>query len=208
MRGQRCFLSGCTACLRIIPARAGPTHLSLSVMVSAADHPRSCGANTLTLLRAIYPSGSSPLVRGQHQHDLLPTPFLRIIPARAGPTSMSPYPLIWFADHPRSCGANQTESGRQIWSNGSSPLVRGQRHRPGADRQRHRIIPARAGPTTGQPLPDIALADHPRSCGANFGDAFGVVAESGSSPLVRGQLDAHTYLSVCIRIIPARAGPT
>ena len=147
VRGQRCFLSGCTACLRIIPARAGPTHLSLSVMVSAADHPRSCGANTLTLLRAIYPSGSSPLVRGQHQHDLLPTPFLR-------------------------------------------------------------IIPARAGPTTGQPLPDIALADHPRSCGANFGDAFGVVAESGSSPLVRGQLDAHTYLSVCIRIIPARAGPT
>ena len=140
-------MSGCTACLRIIPARAGPTHLSLSVMVSAADHPRSCGANTLTLLRAIYPSGSSPLVRGQHQHDLLPTPFLR-------------------------------------------------------------IIPARAGPTTGQPLPDIALADHPRSCGANFGDAFGVVAESGSSPLVRGQLDAHTYLSVCIRIIPARAGPT
>ena len=208
MRGQRCFLSGCTACLRIIPARAGPTHLSLSVMVSAADHPRSCGANTLTLLRAIYPSGSSPLVRGQHL-DLAPGHLpLRIIPARAGPTSTRPSTHTVPTDHPRSCGANVDVSVSVDLVCGSSPLVRGQPDRKRPADMEQRIIPARAGPTTQARCRPPATSDHPRSCGANHRAATPGHRPCGSSPLVRGQLRRCFWSRGRVRIIPARAGPT
>ena len=50
---------------RIIPARAGPTNRSDGSEVHHADHPRSCGANSLFSVASINHLGSSPLVRGQ-----------------------------------------------------------------------------------------------------------------------------------------------
>ena len=112
---------------RIIPARAGPTPSRTGWPRSWADHPRSCGANIVVVRELQCSSGSSPLVRGQHQHDLLPTPFLRIIPARAGPTPRGAYPHLIQPDHPRSCGANIGQFFIVLSRYGSSPLVRGQR---------------------------------------------------------------------------------
>ena len=193
---------------RIIPARAGPTSHSAEADRQSADHPRSCGANLTAVTGTSIISGSSPLVRGQHQHDLLPTPFLRIIPARAGPTWRRTQGPRAAADHPRSCGANHLNITPRVEQFGSSPLVRGQQFIDVSDSFECRIIPARAGPTMFVSSRAFSNADHPRSCGANttrrpYGQYAG-----GSSPLVRGQLGACDIHVSRERIIPARAGPT
>ena len=95
-----------------------------------------------------------------------------------------------------------------VLASGSSPLVRGQR-RPADGRRRHeRIIPARAGPTESPSKHQMALSDHPRSCGANMGGNPEAEAQFGSSPLVRGQRRRTRCHRLRRRIIPARAGPT
>ena len=91
---------------------------------------------------------------------------------------------------------------------GSSPLVRGQPMPYDRPVSELRIIPARAGPTLTICLTVTSVTDHPRSCGANVRRAVRVEAENGSSPLVRGQLQAYDADSLSERIIPARAGPT
>ena len=72
--------------LRIIPARAGQTRVSVSGLTSTEDHPRACGANCWALTRVTNTAGSSPRVRGKLHggfHEVAPS---RIIPARAGQT--------------------------------------------------------------------------------------------------------------------------
>ena len=73
---------------------------------------------------------------------------------------------------------------------------------------RPRIIPARAGPTELGRVIRNAIADHPRSCGANITVQMVESAENGSSPLVRGQRALCGKPIDLTRIIPARAGPT
>ena len=72
---------------------------------------------------------------------------LRIIPARAGPTTTFKPTRRATPDHPRSCGANFLQFGNDGFDFGSSPLVRGQRAASPCTRAWPRIIPARAGPT-------------------------------------------------------------
>ena len=177
-------------------------------MARQPDHPRSCGANSYKPRTMSSASGSSPLVRGQLGFERGLPAFGRIIPARAGPTTVDLLDARGKADHPRSCGANRHDQIVGILHGGSSPLVRGQ-HTPyiiGVNKKR--IIPARAGPTARRAGESKEQADHPRSCGANFlqfgNDGF----DLGSSPLVRGQQTFITRNLPVRRIIPARAGPT
>ena len=134
---------------RIIPARAGPTLTSLAYMPVAADHPRSCGANTAGQPVSVGLVGSSPLVRGQLAYIIVICTAVRIIPARAGPTKWCYIILHKFPDHPRSCGANAVACACEVLPDGSSPLVRGQQTRFNTNGTAIRIIPARAGPTSG-----------------------------------------------------------
>ena len=153
--------------LRIIPARAGPTRSTGKTPWVSSDHPRSCGANERKYQSAHISSGSSPLVRGQLGFERGLPAFGRIIPARAGPTTVDLLDARGKADHPRSCGANRHDQIVGILHGGSSPLVRGQ-HTPyiiGVNKKR--IIPARAGPTARRAGESKEQADHPRSCGAN-----------------------------------------
>ena len=209
VRGQPATDNVAAGDVRIIPARAGPTYITVDFDRASTDHPRSCGANVLSRLRWRGHFGSSPLVRGQLVLQLQRQRHARIIPARAGPTFLRgcKYPI--YADHPRSCGANPVSfdvipvSQRIIPAragancacrvistkrHGSSPLVRGQPVIFPPLSVRARIIPARAGPTPFAISVASSVADHPRSCGANlmFSSAFFI--SSGSSPLVRGQL--------------------
>ena len=71
-----------------------------------------------------------------------------------------------------------------------------------------RIIPARAGQTHPDASAVQRAADHPRACGANALQQSGMVANSGSSPRVRGKRDAKRVEIRFLRIIPARAGQT
>ena len=167
MRGQPPSADASALLLRIIPARAGPTHDARRTCPVSADHPRSCGANAVSSLSAMCVAGSSPLVRGQpffrHQFEVKE----RIIPARAGPTIFLYIRKMGDVDHPRSCGANVVARRRYRTVIGSSPLVRGQQTFITRNLPVRRIIPARAGPTRTEPRLLQGASDHPRSCGAN-----------------------------------------
>ena len=167
VRGQRCPGWGCPR--------------------NRLDHPRSCGANHIASTFSSIGSGSSPLVRGQHVFADVRVQAIRIIPARAGPTSTLGMTVVRPSDHPRSCGANAVCRHLRTVSVGSSPLVRGQQGYACGLAVDFRIIPARAGPTRVPARSARRAADHPRSCGANEGSHPGVVISIGSSPLVRGQ---------------------
>ena len=73
---------------RIIPARAGQTLSIASVICIYPDHPRACGANLTALIALLTSDGSSPRVRGKPvgrgEYDAI----ARIIPARAGQTTV------------------------------------------------------------------------------------------------------------------------
>ena len=208
VRGQRIWPLCFAAASRIIPARAGPTTIFLSLISIPSDHPRSCGANVRPPIRLVSLCGSSPLVRGQRWRARSCCRFVRIIPARAGPTGTGPRKPETTSDHPRSCGANIPFSRGGSPISGSSPLVRGQRALCGKPIDLTRIIPARAGPTpVAEPVPR-RLSDHPRSCGANVDARRLLTGWNGSSPLVRGQHPRFQVPPAEVRIIPARAGPT
>ena len=126
VRGQRTGQSAFQRCVRIIPARAGPTSCPSGSSGNRPDHPRSCGANPSGIRSNADLAGSSPLVRGQHASRLVGLSRVRIIPARAGPTSSLYSSSSTSQDHPRSCGANCSAVLPVRWASGSSPLVRGQ----------------------------------------------------------------------------------
>ena len=208
VRGQLPAAAGLCELVRIIPARAGPTFAADSFREIAPDHPRSCGANLSGDGSDTIGDGSSPLVRGQLDHDGPILATLRIIPARAGPTMPCVRRVFEVADHPRSCGANVAHRVSGCRNRGSSPLVRGQPCTAPTPTPNIRIIPARAGPTERYASFAGTATDHPRSCGANLLFPSDRSTDIGSSPLVRGQLGCVVIMSACIRIIPARAGPT
>ena len=89
---------------RIIPAYAGNTLLSRSMVSKFRDHPRVCGEHCRKHCRSGANMGSSPRMRG--------TPYARyqrltvtgIIPAYAGNTAFC-FCKSWLSgDHPRVCG--------------------------------------------------------------------------------------------------------
>ena len=70
------------------------------------------------------------------------------------------------------------------------------------------IIPARAGFTFKLPLYNGSDQDHPRACGVYNSASRGADSEGGSSPRVRGLLNASAVKDKLSGIIPARAGFT
>ena len=195
-------------CCRIIPARAGQTHSRQPSSRRLSDHPRACGANSLSKTCMFPLSGSSPRVRGKLAYARRRRRPVRIIPARAGQTRPPHTDWLSRPDHPRACGANYLTALIVFIAIGSSPRVRGKPRGLAAGQRGGRIIPARAGQTSPCCPHAIGSSDHPRACGANV-----VVSEchdcvSGSSPRVRGKLDGMYYHLLEERIIPARAGQT
>ena len=110
---------------RLIPARAGNTHLDTRTHRPVPAHPRSRGEHVLVIAAHALHSGSSPLARGTQDSEAWIRGAIRLIPARAGNTGGDPLLHLRFAAHPRSRG----EHGRVILLGGvglgSSPLARG-----------------------------------------------------------------------------------
>ena len=89
----------------------------------------------------------------------------RIIPARAGFTSVHLPNLVKMADHPRSRGVYCSAPRAKRDPAGSSPLARGLHGIPPHPRKLPRIIPARAGFTKMKDFSPMITQDHPRSRG-------------------------------------------
>ena len=209
MRGKQHQIQSDDSLPRIIPARAGQTRARPVCTRSRTDHPRACGANTVSAFDYPREDGSSPRVRGKLARSAQVGHGVRIIPARAGQTVRPVCAMPSSPDHPRACGANGHARDHPQRDLGSSPRVRGKRTHATHQRVPARIIPARAGQTcrsyasarrstriiparagqTARLRPKrSARPDHPRACGANSG-VFTLSADiSGSSPRVRGKL--------------------
>ena len=194
---------------RIIPARAGFTPRGRFGRRRRRDHPRSRGVYAPDDGRvAEEGGGSSPLARGLLATDVDANGVPGIIPARAGftPCARSSPTPAW--DHPRSRGVYCFETSTAGAEDGSSPLARGLPTRLVEHGGDDRIIPARAGFTTGHRGPGRGWRDHPRSRGVYTPTRAGRRGGRGSSPLARGLHRHGPPAGPQCRIIPARAGFT
>ena len=88
-----------------------------------------------------------------------------IIPARAGFTASVSVSGSRPRDHPRSRGVYHCDPRAKRAPAGSSPLARGLPTSGQVGGEAFRIIPARAGFTSGVALSDSPVGDHPRSRG-------------------------------------------
>ena len=147
MRGKREAVSMSCLRRRIIPAHAGQTRNSRRWSRPCSDHPRACGANSLAVVPLMPRLGSSPRMRGKHEHDGVVGGRPRIIPAHAGQTDSGDQHRGAAPDHPRACGANLASAFRLASSAGSSPRMRGKLGRGQLLLGGGRIIPAHAGQT-------------------------------------------------------------
>ena len=193
---------------RLIPACAGKTVRVLAVRSAAEAHPRVCGENLLLLSRIARPAGSSPRVRGKQSGGVLSHGGLRLIPACAGKTPMSPLSRRTARAHPRVCGENWAGLRPTILLMGSSPRVRGKPCFRRARRGPHGLIPARAGKTSPFPWGRPGVSAHPRACGENGPHMSLYDSSQGSSPRVRGKRRACGARRSGGGLIPARAGKT
>ena len=151
-------------------------------------HPRACGENEPGLDLADPASGSSPRVRGKRRARSRSSRCTRLIPARAGKTTMMATIRTRRPAHPRACGENLRLVGDTHQRRGSSPRVRGKRRNSAGLQHSPGLIPARAGKTVFRPRLNGLRA--------------------GSSPRVRGKLMSFHLSPSKRRLIPARAGKT
>ena len=86
VRGAPAAVVVCHLVRGIIPACAGSTNRRGWCAWPKRDHPRMCGEHLSTKNRASVSGGSSPHVRGAHQHDRVRGHDRGIIPACAGST--------------------------------------------------------------------------------------------------------------------------
>ena len=153
--------------LRLIPARAGKTLISLSLGLSLRAHPRAGGENRTLRGESSQDEGSSP--RGRGKQIVIPRSLheSRLIPARAGKTGQRSTCARARRAHPRAGGENSITA--RIGHMG------------------RRLIPARAGKTSCCLMLSSATRAHPRAGGENFTFGIGSQIISGSSPRGRGK---------------------
>jgi len=107
------------------PLARGARHAEPQDLPPTPDHPRSRGEHRPMRSPQLKYRGSSPLARGaqagltQNEHRW------RIIPARAGSTSLMAASAQRTSDHPRSRGEHLGEPTSRATQSGSSPLARG-----------------------------------------------------------------------------------
>ena len=208
VRGKRLASGDLRQVLRLIPARAGKTSGGWSSPCAWSAHPRACGENSPHYFHKAPAAGSSPRVRGKRASRRSLVNLRGLIPARAGKTPTPSTPSWPGPAHPRACGENPATRTMLAMLAGSSPRVRGKQQGLQGALHRARLIPARAGKTSGDSSPARAAWAHPRACGENLVDIADIRFPQGSSPRVRGKPHRRRPRRQAGRLIPARAGKT
>ena len=192
--------------LRFIPACAGNAPRPSRRRPPSPVHPRVCGERWRRTEAAEECAGSSPRVRGTPAPAFRSISDCRFIPACAG-NAIQRCPWIdGPAVHPRVCGERIEEAERNALHAGSSPRVRGTRHRLHGSPQPQRFIPACAGNASSSSPPRNARTVHPRVCGERASRHSPACMNRGSSPRVRGTRIRASSSAVHGRFIPACAG--
>ena len=191
-----------------IPARAGNTPARRMRCRRRSVHPRTCGEHWAAADEHMARVGSSPHVRGTRRISPADIGAYRFIPARAGNTRRAPCRRASSSVHPRTCGEHASRGRASSARTGSSPHVRGTRHRLGHRRVAGRFIPARAGNTVSASVESSRSSVHPRTCGEHLAPLQIGRTVDGSSPHVRGTLPPSLASLDFPRFIPARAGNT
>ena len=151
----------------LIPARAGKTVGSGVGPWPTPAHPRAGGENGWKPRPDVVKRGSSPRGRGKRRFGGHRGGLVRLIPARAGKTALSP-PMGWSSTaHPRAGGENLETASLAASCAGSSPRGRGKRLVVYGGRLWLGLIPARAGKTKIFFLPIKVTTAHPRAGGEN-----------------------------------------
>ena len=167
-----------------------------------------CGENAAGAQQRASAQGSSPRVRGKHAAERGRRRERRLIPACAGKTKSQASSSVRPRAHPRVCGENLLIASCQANGPGSSPRVRGKHQAPQLRGEGPGLIPACAGKTRGGHRRPALRRAHPRVCGENWLAATPRVHPHGSSPRVRGKLEAALAVGQLVRLIPACAGKT
>jgi len=171
-----------------IPARAGQPRTALGRAGEPGAYPRSRGATFVLGSRVRPAQGLSPLARGNLERRNPVAGPLGPIPARAGQPRTQTAPAAICGAYPRSRGATSHVPINCCASSGLSPLARGNPWPAGWTSCKPGPIPARAG----QPLAGdgrrIDARAYPRSRGATAIRKSLRLAQSGLSPLARGNL--------------------
>ena len=89
-----------------IPAHAGKTRASKSLLVIEKEHPRACGENNPNPALLPHQAGTSPRMRGKRKANSCWSVYMGNIPAHAGKTALVRYRPKMPAEHPRACGEN------------------------------------------------------------------------------------------------------
>ena len=177
-----------TTILRIIPAGAGHLKATRPFTRELRDHPRRCGAFSISYSSRVVTPGSSPQVRGICSIPRSGFSCPGIIPAGAGHLSQRASFIGFIGDHPRRCGAFGLYGFIEVDCEGSSPQVRGICRVGRCVPTVPGIIPAGAGHLKWSICIMMICRDHPRRCGAFLLIITGTARLGGSSPQVRGIL--------------------
>ena len=132
----------------------------------------------------------------------------RLIPARAGKTTVAAVGSLTVTAHPRAGGENRGVTMHALRHSGSSPRGRGKPHATACDALTLRLIPARAGKTSSIIVRTSTVPAHPRAGGENDHDDLLTIPAKGSSPRGRGKPGRLPAAQTGVRLIPARAGKT
>ena len=125
-----------------IPARAGKTRSRSRSMKNRRAHPRAGGENLWEDRIRALEHGSSPRGRGKRPVLAQLNRVVRLIPARAGKTSLGTTTAPDAAAHPRAGGENVIDYQIRTKGQGSSPRGRGKHHAGRGPILVFRLIPA------------------------------------------------------------------
>ena len=189
-----------------IPARAGEPKSSPARRSSSRAYPRSRGGTTLSAASPPSSWGLSPLARGNHKLAIQVSAQQGPIPARAGePPRQKPGRSLSRA-YPRSRGGTRFCQVQGHVEQGLSPLARGNRDEAVELVCFRGPIPARAGEPVSKPSRPSPAWAYPRSRGGTAVWGVAEAAESGLSPLARGNRSSGRGGQLHLGPIPARAG--
>ena len=193
---------------RVIPAWAGNTVPTASLICRISGHPRVGGEHPIVYNAPEVHYGSSPRGRGTQAQPVDGPPLVRVIPAWAGNTCAGANGCSRSSGHPRVGGEHLWRRSTTGVGSGSSPRGRGTRRPPFSRWWAARVIPAWAG-NTGLRVGVIGLeTGHPRVGGEHGPQRPTDDPHLGSSPRGRGTRCSILPVPTIHRVIPAWAGNT